>query len=355
MESIVDPQQALLLEVLRRAAAAPVSFGELRRAGVELPASVVFELELAGVPLERCYRAGAGGERRLVGVRLGPEAGEGSAEASHATETPARPSARSVASRLAIRVYRSRPVGGAVQAAWTGLSHRARGCWRALRSTRRVRAQTASDAERARRQLRRERAAAAALAAGVADRAAWLLRDTPHGRQWRRALAPLALILCVGALIGVVATGLPTGGRPHRPAGARANRSTHVRRAPRATTGASRPAGVGTDTQRTAVSPALARKLEARGHALLVGGRYGNAVAVLQRAVAATGESPQACLEPSTDACFTYAYALYDLGRALRLSGDPAAAVPILERRLRIDNQRGTVAAELALAREQTG
>ena len=29
--------------------------------------------------------------------------------------------------------------------------------------------------------------------------------------------------------------------------------------------------------------------------------------------------------------CLTYAYALYDLGRALRLSGDPAAAVPILE------------------------
>ena len=29
--------------------------------------------------------------------------------------------------------------------------------------------------------------------------------------------------------------------------------------------------------------------------------------------------------------CLTYAYALYDLGRALRLSGDPTAAVPILE------------------------
>jgi hypothetical protein len=50
--------------------------------------------------------------------------------------------------------------------------------------------------------------------------------------------------------------------------------------------------------------------------------------------------------------CLTYAYALYDLGRALRLSGDPSAAIPILERRLEIDNQRPTGMAELELARQ---
>ena len=69
----------------------------------------------------------------------------------------------------------------------------------------------------------------------------------------------------------------------------------------------------------------------------------------------ATGEHANACLEPADEACLTYAYALYDLGRALRLSGNPAAAVPLLERRLRIGNQRPTVQAELALARQEAG
>ena len=49
--------------------------------------------------------------------------------------------------------------------------------------------------------------------------------------------------------------------------------------------------------------------------------------------------------------CLTYAYALYDLGRAVRLSGESQAAVPILERRLQIDNQRWIVDAELHLGR----
>ena len=46
----------------------------------------------------------------------------------------------------------------------------------------------------------------------------------------------------------------------------------------------------------------------------------------------------------------TYAYALYDLGRSLRLAGDPRRAIPILERRLQIPNQTDVVRAELDLA-----
>ena len=53
--------------------------------------------------------------------------------------------------------------------------------------------------------------------------------------------------------------------------------------------------------------------------------------------------------------CLTYAYALYDLGRAVRLNGEPQAAVPILERRLQIDNQRWIVDAELHLGRQGIG
>jgi serine/threonine protein kinase len=47
-----------------------------------------------------------------------------------------------------------------------------------------------------------------------------------------------------------------------------------------------------------------------------------------------------------------YAYALYNLGNALRLSGRPADAIPYLEERLRISNyKRGVVKQELKTAR----
>ena len=57
--------------------------------------------------------------------------------------------------------------------------------------------------------------------------------------------------------------------------------------------------------------------------------------------------------EGSTD--LNYAYALYNLGNALRLSGHPEEAIPVLERRLLIPNQRSTVATELARARAEAG
>ena len=65
----LEAQQALLLQVLENARGEPVSYVELRRAGVELPASVVAELELAGVSIERC-RADSHGGPRVLGVRL---------------------------------------------------------------------------------------------------------------------------------------------------------------------------------------------------------------------------------------------------------------------------------------------
>jgi hypothetical protein len=68
-----------------------------------------------------------------------------------------------------------------------------------------------------------------------------------------------------------------------------------------------------------------------------------------------TGRSLGVCLEPASSTCLTYAYALYDLGRATRLSGAPQAAVPILQRRLQIDNQRWIVGAELQLGRQGIG
>jgi tetratricopeptide (TPR) repeat protein len=76
----------------------------------------------------------------------------------------------------------------------------------------------------------------------------------------------------------------------------------------------------------------------------MAGGEYKNAIPVLRRAAAM---APRSSL--------TYAYALYDLGRSLRLAGDPRAAVPILWRRLQIPNQTDVVRNELTLALQALG
>jgi tetratricopeptide (TPR) repeat protein len=93
---------------------------------------------------------------------------------------------------------------------------------------------------------------------------------------------------------------------------------------------------------RRPVDSAYATQLNDRGFRLMSSGSYEQAVPILRRAVGAY--SPQ-----STD--LIYAYALYNLARSLRLSGRSREAIPLLERRLRIDNQRETVARELAAAR----
>ncbi len=99
------------------------------------------------------------------------------------------------------------------------------------------------------------------------------------------------------------------------------------------------------------VARAAAASLEAAGHQLLSQGRYAQAIGVLHEAAQASGGSVARCAEPTSEACLTFAYALYDLGSALRLGGDPHAAIPILSERLEIDNQRGAVEEQLDLAR----
>jgi hypothetical protein len=253
-----DRQQALALNALRRAGGAPVSYAELREAGIELPASVVSELELAGVPIRRCV-----GEQGVAGVSLDP-----------ASEPPPRP---------APEPAKRRTVTGKPSP-------------------------------------RKRVVALAAVLAGIALVVSFVaIRAAQRGGG--RAPTPVA-------------------NQPHPGiAGATNNQRTH---------GTRRPA-------RVPISPALATQLEAEGHDLLVAGRYTDAVPVLERAVLATGETVGACVEPASTTCLTYAYALYDLRRAERLSGEPQAAVPILERRLQINNQRSTVVAQLQLARQGIG
>jgi serine/threonine-protein kinase len=91
-------------------------------------------------------------------------------------------------------------------------------------------------------------------------------------------------------------------------------------------------------------TPPTADTLEAQGHALMDAGKYTSAIPILRKAV--TTASP---------ATLTYAYALFDLGRSLRLAGDPRAAVPVLYKRLQIHNQTDVVRQELQLALRALG
>lgn len=280
-----DHQQALVLSVLRRAAGAPVSYAELREAGVELPASVVSELELAGVAIERC----SSDRRRAIGVRLDP-----------ADDRAARPAPV----RVPVPVETPMPTATENESGWSSV-----------------------------RIYRRE--------------------GPLGGLRTSRGLAVMALLTGIVVASAFVAM---WGAGAHRATRAPIARRSHPRLV--AGAGASHPVKRPRSRHQAPavpVSPGLARQLEARGHSLLEAGRYDAAVPVLKRAVMATGETLTACIDPSGATCLTYAYALYDLGRATRLSGQPQAAVPILERRLKIDNQRSTVVAQLQLAREGIG
>lgn len=85
--------------------------------------------------------------------------------------------------------------------------------------------------------------------------------------------------------------------------------------------------------------------LNRRGFALMDQGRYDEAIPVLQQAVERCGDSRETVC----------AFALYNLGRSLRLAGRPAEAIPILERRLEYGNQTDVVQEELDAARREAG
>lgn len=172
----------------------------------------------------------------------------------------------------------------------------------------------------------------------------------------KRWLAPVALFAAAGLVAALVFVQLSGGGQArhvavhHQPLGqAAAVVRSHPLSSETRSSIAAAPQHVSHPAP-TPVSATLAAKLDARGHHLLGEGRYGDAIAVLESALAATGERLHDCLQPASETCLIYAYALYDLGSALRLDGQTAAAVPILQRRLQIDNQRPTVEAQLELA-----
>jgi serine/threonine-protein kinase len=156
-----------------------------------------------------------------------------------------------------------------------------------------------------------------------------------------RARPPRWAIAAVGAGIGgliTLAIALNSlGGDPDEPArsadggkGERESRQGPRREAP--------PVARGGD------DPVRGAQLNDQGFSLIQQGQPEAAVPVLKRAVRAF---------PAGTGDLNYAYALFNLGNALRLSGRPEQAIPILERRLEIPDQTETVRQELEAARDE--
>jgi hypothetical protein len=314
-EHELDEQQSLLLAALRGAPGHALSYRELQNAGVEYPASIVEELELAGLPVERANIGLTPGRGPIRGVRLAPASDRSETRRVQWYTTGVLPP---LPSALRERVRELAP-------------SRSRALVPAL--------------------LLALAAAVAALVAVVATRSAAPVRPHVLSARTRAAIRSRspAVSVATAAPPQTAPPAAPQTQAPAPPTGQPSASATPPAPAPASQTP---PSAGGTPAPATAL-PAAASDLEARGHSLLEANHAAQAVPVLERAVAASGGNLQRCSEPAEEACLTYAYALYDLGSALRRAGRAAAAVPILELRLRIANQRPIVASELDRARRE--
>jgi tetratricopeptide (TPR) repeat protein len=179
--------------------------------------------------------------------------------------------------------------------------------------------------------------------------------------RWGALVALLAFLAAIGAIAAVALSGGGDDGR--QPRQAKAGKAQKAKQTGEKSSGtasasepaASSPAPVEEPSESEPTEPAAAPEsslsadgasLNEQGFALIQAGEYEAAVPVLEEAVAAYPEG-------SED--LDYAYALFNLGNALRLSGRPEEAIPVLEKRLEIPNQTDTVEAELEQAREEAG
>jgi len=153
-----------------------------------------------------------------------------------------------------------------------------------------------------------------------------------------------AAVLGLSALaVAAVAIVLSLGGGEEEPADrARAGdgqRAARAESAPAKAAPVPQPSGAG--------GSAEAERLHLEGHAALQGGDYDTAIELNTQAIEAFPEGT------NWETDINYAYALYSLGRALRLAGRPDEAIPVLEQRSQIPNQAATVQNELDLARAE--
>jgi hypothetical protein len=172
-----------------------------------------------------------------------------------------------------------------------------------------------------------------------------VVRRAPRRRSWGPVLvaALLAGLLVGGAIAALIGGGKDTASTTQ------AKRSAPATQQRKASTPARTQAQAQQTQTRTAATQVAASTsptaLAQQGHALIGQGAYAQAIAAL-------GQATQECPVSRTDPC---AYALFDLGRALRLAGRPQEAIAVLEQRLQNSNQQGVVQAELKQAQKDAG
>ena len=298
----LDEEQARLVEILVAARGSEVSFEELRSQGIENPAVLAYELEIAGLPISHVQGQRTGGRASAVGLRL---------DATLPLEVPALESSRN-------------------------------------------------------RETLQESSAAGAAAApngGARRRVAAAPRPPRELSTWiATGVAALVLIIIVVALVSGTGSGHGKGRNAGSAlTGSAANHSGQPSSAaasagsPPAIAGAHKASHHAHHAAAAAPPPPLshAAQLQQAGHLLLAEGRYAAAIPELRAAISAGGESAANCSEPTTPGCVAYAEALYDLGRALRLDNANAAAGAVLRERMRIDSQRSAVQHEIGLNRHR--
>ncbi len=186
---------------------------------------------------------------------------------------------------------------------------------------------------------------------GTWNAASSIQRGSSARRRSGRLVALVALLVAIGGVGALALAGL--GGGSRHPTVAASRGTTHAKTTVhrRSTTAAKPPAQATTPAASStttappaAPAPPSAEQLQLAGHNELTAGDYPQAIATLRKALASADRTS-----------LTYAYGLYDLGVALLKSGNAAAAVPVLEQRVKIPNQTATVQETLNEALQASG
>jgi serine/threonine-protein kinase len=176
-----------------------------------------------------------------------------------------------------------------------------------------------------------------------------------RGGRRGRAFAPVALALVFLALAVAAIVGAITSGGNDEPASSGADRTPSE--SAKEDTAKQEPDKAKEEPKEQApAAPAPApeeqapadgtsgAELNQQGFDLMSQGRYDEAIPILQQAVESF---------PKGTSDLNYAYALFNLGKSLRMVGRYDEAISVLKQRLKIPNQTETVRQELELAKQQ--
>jgi hypothetical protein len=180
-------------------------------------------------------------------------------------------------------------------------------------------------------------------------------RSSTHGLpRWIPVVALIAVLLVAAAAIAAVTNGGSDKGTPpstHTTAAKKPKKKTsstpsqaQTQTQAQQTTPSTTPAPTQSQTTPTPAASDTPAQMQLQAHNLINQGKYAEAIALDKQIVA---KGPGIGL--------TYAYALFDMGHALRVSGHPDQAIPVLQQRLKINNQRDVVKAELEKAKKEAG